>query len=307
MTALSPPARMRALAALALTAAALTVVVIAASAYLRHVQAGLACADWPSCYARVDAVARAGGTDLARAVHRVSALGVSLALLAMLALAWRAPDARRWSGMALAIAAGLAALGLATAGARLPAIGLANLLGGFALLAALAAAQARAAGAASIAPQARTLARGVLALAFAQAALGGLISTQSALLACPSFPGCDAAALQGFVSGASWDPWRTPVEIDGRLVAPGGAAGLHLAHRATGILLALLAMTLVVKLWRPRGELAVFVVAAVATGIGAGIAAALVPSALGITVLHNGAAALLVALVARAAVADVER
>lgn len=295
--------RARAGAALALVAAALTLVVIAASATLRQAQAGLGCADWPSCYARVGAVATTGMAAFVRGAHRLAALGASLALVALLVVTLRERVARRWVVAALAIVAGLAVLGLVTAGARLPAIGLANLLGGFALLAVLAAGHAKLAPVAAIPSTARTLARVLLALALAQATLGGLVATQSALLACPSFPGCDEASLAAFARGGAWNPWRIPVDGGGRIVAPEGAALLHLAHRALGVVVAGLALALAWALRRDRGELAVFVAAAAAAGAGAGIAAALLPSALGVAIVHNVSAALLIALAARAAAA----
>jgi hypothetical protein len=66
------------------------------------------------------------------------------------------------------------------------------------------------------------------------------------------------------------------------------------------IVLAAIVLVVIVRLWQPRGRLAVFIGLALATTIGAGIAVALVPSSLGAAVVHNAAAALLIALLARA-------
>ena len=54
------------------------------------------------------------------------------------------------------------------------------------------------------------------------------------------------------------------------------------------------------KLWQSRGGLASALAITLAIVVGAGIAAALVPFALGATLVHNAAAAVLVALLARA-------
>ena len=60
---------------LAVASAALMFVVIVASAYLRHWQAGLACPDWPACYGRVDVEAVAAPplpVRAARLAHRLA-------------------------------------------------------------------------------------------------------------------------------------------------------------------------------------------------------------------------------------------
>ena len=304
----SSPRTRRGYATLALIAAALTVVVIVASAYMRHAQAGLSCVDWPSCYARVGGLADAPGVAVARIVHRLAASGVSLAVLVMLGFACmqrtRGGVQRGWTLAAVAIVAGLATLGVATPGARLPAVALANLLGGFALLAVLAAAHASTGAVPDVSRRFRALAMATLALAFVQAALGGLIATQSALLACPAFPGCDHVSWREFAAGGAWNPFHAPAEAAGGIVAPSGAAALHLTHRLNGLLLAAMVLVVAARLWRPRGGLASAIGLTLAAGVGAGIAAALVPSALGVTIVHNAAAAVLIALLARATVSS---
>ncbi|MCC6193902.1 MAG: COX15/CtaA family protein [Burkholderiales bacterium] len=274
----------RAYAAAAIAAAALTFVVIVASAYLRHAQA---------------IAVGAAGIGVVRGAHRVAATGVSLVLLLMLWLAFRRRAQRGWTIAAFALVAGLSVLGIGTPGARLPAVALANLLGGLALLAVFAAGYASAAPAAAIAPPVRRLAAIGVALVLVQALLGGLIATQSALLACPSLPVCELPGVSEFLAGESWNPWRAPTAG-----APAGAAWLHVLHRVNGIVLAAIVLVTVVRLWRPRGRLAVLLGLALASTIGAGIAAALVPTSLGAAVAHNAAAALLIALLACVATAD---
>jgi cytochrome c oxidase assembly protein subunit 15 len=292
-------------AQLAIVAAALTFVVIVASAFMRHVQAGLSCADWPACYALAAGAgdAQIAGVGVARGVHRLAASGAALLVLAMLLVAWRHPPSRRWAVSALGIVAALAALGVATPGARLPAVALANLLGGFALLATLTAAHAHAGDLTMPSARVRAAAAMATALALLQAAIGGSIAAQSALLACPTLPGCDDLTWSAFFGGGAWNPWHAPSIASGRFVAPPGAAALHVLHRITGMLLMALVLAIAARLWQPRGVLAVALGLALSLVIAGGIAAALVPSSLGATLLHNASAALLVALLARAAVA----
>jgi cytochrome c oxidase assembly protein subunit 15 len=225
----------------------------------------------------------------------------------MLAIGWREPALRRLAVGAIAVVAMLSAIGLATPGARLPAVPLANLLGGAGLLAILAAAHASASGVKAASRGVRIAAAIAVALVLVQAFLGGSVAAHSALLACPAFPGCDGVTWSAFASGGAWNPLRAPAIVDEHIVAPAGAGALHLLHRIGAIVLAALVLAIVATLWRPRGGLASALGIVLASALAAGIAAALVPSSLGATLVHNAAAALLVALLARAAVGPAER
>jgi hypothetical protein len=139
---------------LALAAAALTFVVVVASAYIRHAQTDV---------------------HLARVAHRLAATGVLALVIGMLLLAWTQRPVWRREGTlalaALAVALALAVLGLVTPGARLPAIAAGNLLGGYAMLAVLAAAWA-AGEKDSLPVGTRRLAAVALALVFVETFLG---------------------------------------------------------------------------------------------------------------------------------------
>jgi len=303
-------------ARMALAAATLTFVVIVASAFMRHSQAGLACADWPSCYGRIetaDAVATpSAGVRLARVAHRIAATGVLVLVIGMLLVAWTQRPAWKREGTlavgALAGAGALAALGIVTPGARLPAVTLGNLLGGYLMLALLAALVASASplpGRTVTLPRAvatlRRLALAILVLTLAQAALGGTIGAQYALPACPTLGKCPGFPLNEFALSAALDAFHPLTIVDGRVVAPSGAAGVHMLHRAFGIVLAVLMLALahrlrVVDRWIARA-LAALAVAVPLAGVAA-IAA--IPS-LPLTVLHNGCAAFVVATLAAAA------
>ncbi len=253
MSELAPDATARlrlVVARIALAAAALTFVVIVASAFMRHTQAGLACADWPACYARMESAGSeappSSGVRAARLAHRIAATGVLALIIGMLLVAWtQKPAWKREGGLALAalvVAAALAVLGIATPGARLPAITLGNLLGGYlmlALLSATAAAAMRETGSEFASGLAEPLRRGALAVLvvlFVQTASGGMIGAQYALPACPSLAGCAGLFVRGNCSRAARSihcaRCRSSTTASRH---PAGAAGLHVIHRLLGI------------------------------------------------------------------------
>jgi len=122
-----PDRHARSLAATAAACAALVLVVVASSAWLRLAA--------PACppggcegFALADAV---------RLAHRIAAMGVTVAALVLVALAWKPPA--RWGMRAAAVlvlllVAALAIVGRRSAGVAPPAVLLANLLGGLTLL-----------------------------------------------------------------------------------------------------------------------------------------------------------------------------
>jgi cytochrome c oxidase assembly protein subunit 15 len=297
---------------LALAAGVLTLVVIAASAFIRHTQAGLACADWPPCYAQIDAHAEAAtppmAVVIARLVHRLAASGALALIIGMLLTARALRPAfrreRRLGLAALVIAAGLALLGIATPGAETPAVPLGNLLGGCLMLATLAALTGALASPDSATPQwpattsLRPIALALLALAFVQAGLGALIGTQFALTACTELARCPGFAIDEFAQGAALDPFRRLVIVDGHAVAPAGAAGLHVMHRLVGVVLATAALVLAYASRSTNRRAARLLMAlALATPLLGATAVVAMPS-LAVTVLHNAAAAALIATLA---------
>jgi cytochrome c oxidase assembly protein subunit 15 len=309
-----PAARLRILfARTALAAAALTFVVIVASAFMRHTQAGLACADWPACYGRME---DSGGETLpstevriARIAHRLAATSVLALVIGLLLVAWTQKPAWKREGTlalaALIAAAALAVLGLATPGSRMPAVTLGNLLGGYLMLALLAAiaAAAKSGGEPTAAPKSseatsRSLACAVLVLVFVHAASGGTIGAQYALTACPALDACPAFSFSGLLEAGALDPFRALSVVDSRVAPPDDAAGLHAVHRALGIAVAIATFALAYRMRRidRRAALLLVVLAAGAPLLGA--AAILGMPSLPMTVLHNTAAALLVAVLA---------
>jgi cytochrome c oxidase assembly protein subunit 15 len=297
----APPVRL--VAGLALAAAFLTFVVIVASAFIRHTQAGLACADWPDCYARVPAAEAAAAPlalRIARGAHRVAAIGVLAPILALALVAWTQRPAWTRIGVlaliALALVVALAALGIATPGARVPAVTLGNLLGGYLLLGVLAATVATSSSegeASGIAAARRGVVVAALAAVLLQALLGGLIGAEFTLVEYPPF----ASRAEPWTV-ATVDPFAPLGVRDGRFVPPAAAGGLALAHALCGVAVTALALAaaFVARRRTPRLARALAALAIATPLAGAGAAAAL-PS-LGLTVLHNACAATLVAALA---------
>ena len=290
---------------LAFAAAALVFMVVVASAWLRHSQAGLGCADWPACYAAIVDTTQTPlpGTVLARLVHRLAASGalVLVGILVFLALRPASEYAaeRRLAWLALAIALALAALGIWTPGARVPAVAIGNLVGGFALFASLAALSARLR---SPAAAGSTLAKVALAVVFVHLAVGGMIGAQFAVTGCPPTLACPSADFGTLAGSGILDPLRPLSIVDGHVRAPGGAGALVALHRLASIAVVVLALA---AAWTMRADGArASTIAACALGAFAmGVVATLHQPALVGTVMHNALAALLVASLAGAAVA----
>jgi cytochrome c oxidase assembly protein subunit 15 len=283
----------RAFAALA----ALTCGLIVLGALVRAHGAGLACPDWPLCFGEL--VPRMNLEVGFEWTHRAVAGGVTVAFAALAGLAWRRRATRRATAGLLALGAALLAvqilLGALTVWKLLAAWTVtSHLLTGnaFALTLVLVAValRERAAGARPR-PGAPAAARAWLALGAAllalQLALGGLVSSRYAGLACPEWPAC---------RGGIWFPdWDGPV-------------GLHLLHRwnALALLAALLAAALAARRAAGvRGPAALALGLALAQ-VGVGVANVLLGIPVEVTALHSALAVglvLSVALALRAAFA----
>ena len=297
---------------LALGGAAAVFLVIVASAWLRHTQAGLGCVDWPACYGRIADVEGVApvGSFLARLVHRLAASS-ALVVIAALAFVTLKPAAdyateRRYAWVALALALGLAALGLATAGWQVPAVTLGNLLGGFALFATLAALAARLRDPGErpeTSPFATAVIATALVVAFAHVALGGMIGAQFAATACPPALACPAADLSSLFGTGILDPARPLTVVGRRVQAPAGADALVLLHRLTSIVVVAAALLAAWSVRVDRARAAAIAACALAA-LALGAVATLRQPALVATVGHNALAALLVAGLASALAAS---
>jgi cytochrome c oxidase assembly protein subunit 15 len=298
--------RLTRLRRIALLCAVLLAAVTSLSAFLRHSAAGLGCQPWPACYAQGDRTAASGAgvpgataIGAARLAHRITA---TLSLLGAIALAVlsmaRTPMLRREAALSaalLALALALALLGVFTPGARVPAVAMANLLGGFVMLA-LAVRLAGPSSPVRLGPPAIA----VVGLLLAQIASGALVSASHAGLACTDLAECAAQARAAGWDWPSLAPWREPAYAVGTPHADGALAqGLHrLGSFIVGVAVALLGMAALRRGRRREGTALLLLLAAdVALGLVIGNSGLpLVP-----VLLHNLAAALMLALVVRLA------
>lgn len=282
---------LRVVSLLAAAGAALVFVVIVSSAYLRHQQAGLGCADRASCYRPPVVVAQGsalpdgttgGGawSAAARLTHRLSATAVTAAIAGIVLVGWAARPMPKGIvpptlGL-LTVATVLAVIGTTAMQSNLPIVTLVNLVGGmvmFALFARILASSTidpapatssvrwppAPASASASASQARRVAAaaGVLAvLLLAQIALGGLVSAQFAGLAC----GADWLCRGGFAADwalADWSALSVPTSPAERAAGQAAAmAALNLAHRVGGVAIVLASLLLAWRLGRagPAGR-----------------------------------------------------
>jgi heme a synthase len=272
--------------------AAITWALIVLGALVRAHGAGLACPDWPLCFGEF-----VPAFDLRVAFeysHRLLAGSVTLCFIGLALVAWRRTRAGDPIRRRLALAAALLALQIV-----LGALTVWHLLAywtvtshllvgnSFAATFAWTALELRerALGEAALPPAAageRRALAAVLALLVLQLALGGLVSSRYAGLACPEWPTCN---------GGLWFPtW-------------GGTVGLHLLHRTNGYLL-LVALTAVARICRGSPRLARWTRAA--EGIAflqvlVGIANVMLKLPVEVTGLHSALAAALVLCAAGAA------
>ena len=271
--------------------AGFTWALIVLGALVRAHGAGLACPDWPLCFGTI-----APRMDVRVAFeysHRALAGSITLGFAALAVRAWTRTRPGDPVRRALALAAGLLAVQILL-GALTVWLSLAfwtvtaHLLIGNSVAATFAwtALTLRGRGDRSMpAPATRAQRRAlaaVLSLLALQLALGGLVSSRYAGLACPEWPTCN---------GGFWFPsWR-------------GSVGLHLLHRTNGYLL-LVAVTGLARISRANPPLARWTRAAEGIAflqIVAGIANVLSGLRVEITGLHSALAAALVLCAASAA------
>lgn len=299
----------RLLRGLATLGAALMLIVIVSSAYLRLAQAGLSCADWPACYGRMsahDSSTVEAPERVARLVHRIAASAVGAVLLALVLIAAaQRPILKRQTaiaGVGMLVAAGLAMLGAraaATGAVPLPAVTLANLSGGFALFALLwwlrLTTLPKQNG--SALGWIRALAMLALGAAIAQILLGAMLSARFGALACPAFPACGVDAADRSLPSLL-NPFTELAVANGAIVRPPALASLHLAHRLTAIVvLALVAMLVLASKGTNEhlGRSSAVVASLAVLQIALGAIAVLTALPLAIVVAHNLVAALLLA------------
>jgi cytochrome c oxidase assembly protein subunit 15 len=255
----APAARLRALAFLTLF---LCFDLVLLGAFTRLSDSGLGCPDWPGCYGHASPLG--ASTHIARAqealpsgpvthgkawiemAHRyaASAIGVLVIVLTVLAIVeWRrrrVDISPAWALATLVWILAQGAFGALTVTMRLyPAIVTLHLLGGLALLALLAIlAEAYGPRRIALPPGLRRGLWAVAGLTVAQAALGGWVSTNYAVLACSEFPTCQGRWWPPMSFGEAFEIAR-PLgrDGDGGFLPFPALTAIHMMHRLGALVL----------------------------------------------------------------------
>ena len=315
---------------LVVATACLAFVVVIVGAYVRLMDAGLGCPDWPGCYgeltpahaqSHIDKAVEAQGGEhgpvsLRKAWkemgHRYLAGSLGIAILAITVVSWRSRIRRAQSPALSTALLGLvifqAALGMWTVTLLLkPVIVSLHLLGGMATLALLVWLALRqldfraAAGNAATFAALRPWTLAALAVVVAQIALGAWVSSNYAALACVDFPKCHGTWLpeMDFRHGFQLvrELGRTAAGEHLRYEA---LTAIHWTHRVGALIAFLYAGALAVVLLRTNGlaRYGALLGAVLVAQIALGIANVVAGLPLAIAVAHNAVAAvLLVSLV----------
>ena len=310
---------------LAWVTAFLTLDLIMVGSFTRLTDSGLGCPDWPGCYGHSNPLSAgeqihqaqtalpSGPVTMSKAwiemAHRYFALAVGVLIIVLTVQAWRrvpsGAAARRspWlATVALLWVCVQGAFGALTVTMKLqPAIVTLHLLGGIVLLALLTWIALREAPTPKVmaAPSVHAPAVVALAAVFIQIGLGGWVSSNYAVLACPDFPLCQGEFFppMDFSHGFTW--WRALGRTgEGDLVPFQALVAIHWTHRMFAIVVVAAVGALVWRLWQhsslshlARGLLALLVLQVLT-----GLSNVVLQWPLLLAVLHSGGAALLVAL-----------
>lgn len=298
--------RLRRIRALARLLTALSLLVVLVSAYLRLDGAGLGCADWPACYARLLALPPAAPDyGMARLLHRAAA---SLSLLLACFLVWQCwrrpalhPPALPATLLLLLMLA-LSALGIWSSDPRLTLVNLLNILGGLGLVSfswrvALAseppAMMLQRPGAPTV-----LLRLGAACLTLT-VILGALIGAGYMASACTTFPDCDG---RWWPVAAGWPALQTLAVLQAA-PPPSDPAGvnLHLLHRYAAVATLLLLGTAGVQALSGSGHrrrAAALLLFLLAATVALGILTVLAGFSVWLAVAHGVCAAALLATLA---------
>lgn len=312
---------------LAWVTAFLTLDLIVLGGFTRLTDSGLGCPDWPGCYGHsnplsageairaAESAQPTGPVTMGKAwvemLHRYFALAVGVLIIVLTALAWRRWAHDRSGPVVLATLALVwvcvqGAFGAWTVTQKLqPIIVTAHLLGGITLLALLVVLALRESRAQPVEGAAALRGTGALALVVLalQIGLGGWVSSNYAVMACPDFPLCHGSLAppdMDFANGFTL--WRNLGMTGGADATPipfQALVAIHWTHR----LFALLAAGALAWLaWRACAcdgtqRMGAWLAALLVLQLVSGMSNVVFQWPLFLAVLHNGGAAALLALV----------
>jgi cytochrome c oxidase assembly protein subunit 15 len=313
----SPTGRLKGLTLITLF---LTFDLVLFGAFTRLTDSGLGCPDWPGCYGSATPIGAkveiseaqtampTGPVTHSKAwiemVHRYLATGVGVLILLLASLSWwlrrQHPTIDPWwPTFTLVWVCMQGAFGALTVTMKLfPAIVTLHLMFGIGLLALLMAQAVRYDGAGARPLPAR-LRQGLWAgwvLLWLQIALGGWVSTNYAVLACPDFPTCNGQWIPA-MNWQGFSLWRelghTPT---GQLLEFSALSSIHFVHRSFAWLV--LSVLLVIG-WRLRQQNGLAVAGQWLLGLSAlqfitGLSNVVLDWPLLAAVLHTGGAAAMV-------------
>jgi len=307
---------------LASVTAFLTLDLVMFGGFTRLTDSGLGCPDWPGCYGHSNPLSAGeqiraaetaqptGPVTMTKAwiemLHRYFAMGVGILIIVLMVQAWlrwrRDPSRPPWLATAIFGAVCLqGAFGAWTVTMKLqPAIVTSHLLGGVGLLGLLVWLALREGADRPTASAAAAL-RGPAALGLVvliiQIALGGWVSTNYAVMACPDFPLCQGRWIPDMDLRHGFTVWRDLGRTGGGELIPFQAlVGVHWVHRTFAYPVFALLGWLAWRAWRLDGvsKLARLLAALLALQFLTGLSNVVLQWPLLLAVLHNGGAAALV-------------
>ena len=313
----TPASRLKALTLITLF---LTFDLVLFGAFTRLTDSGLGCPDWPGCYGSATPIGAKSEITAAQTamptgpvthgkawiemVHRYLATGVGVLILSLAGMTWWQRRQSRvlspwWPAFTLVWVCLQGAFGALTVTMKLfPAIVTLHLMFGIGLLALLMAQAVRYDGAGSR-PMPSALRTGLwcgFALLWLQIALGGWVSTNYAVLACPDFPTCNGQ----WVPDMNWQGFSVWRELgltpDGQVLPFMALSSIHFVHRSAAWLV--LAVLLWCG-WRLRQQPSLYTAGQLLLGLSAlqfitGLSNVVFDWPLLAAVLHTGGAAAMV-------------
>jgi len=307
---------------LAWVTAFLTLDLIMFGSFTRLTDSGLGCPDWPGCYGHSNPASAgepiraaqsalpSGPVTMTKAwiemVHRYFAMGVGLLIIILTAQAWlRWRRDRRlspWLATAtLAWVLAQGAFGAWTVTMKLqPLIVTIHLLGGIGLLALLCWLALREGGdvVVNASPHVAKLAKVAVGVVVLQVALGGWVSTNYAVMACPDFPLCQGKWLPPMDFVHAFTLWR-PLGLtgSGEAIPFQSLVAIHWTHRMFALAVVVVLGALVWRSWSVDGlrTAARVLLGLLLLQLATGTSNVVLQWPLLLAVAHTGGAALLVA------------